>query len=304
MNVKLKSALVSAAVLSLMVAHAVPSLAQEQSPPNTRQEQSATANSAQSQVDQDVTKKAKEQRDKVIADAVTALNETKKALALLEDKKTDETLAALERATGKLELILARDPKLALAPVDTRVVIRDLYSEPDTVKDMIKKARELLDGGEVQKARPLLAGLVSDVVFETANLPLATYPEAIKSAVRLIDEGKMDEAKVVLQSALNTLVVVADVVVPLPAVRAQHLLKKAEKLTENDKRDDKMNEELGKLLAEVRKQIQLAEILGYGKNGHFEPIYEQVKQIEEKTSGGKSGKGWLDKIKEQISNLF
>lgn len=107
-----------------------------------------------------------------------------------------------------------------------------------------------------------------------------------------------------LQSALNTLVLIADAVIPLPIARAEHLLKKAENLTENDKRDDKQNEELVKLLAEVRKQIQLAEALGYGKQGDFESIYGQVKQIEEKTTGGKSGKGWFDTIKEQVSSLF
>ena len=30
----------------------------------------------------------------------------------------------------------------------------------------------------------------------------------------------------------------------------------------------------------------------------------QLDQIEQKTTGGKSGKGWFDKIKQQVSDLF
>ncbi|SCZ84678.1 hypothetical protein NSMM_250004 [Nitrosomonas mobilis] len=36
-----------------------------------------------------------------------------------------------------MESILARDPKLALAPVDVDVVIYDLLASPDTIKDVI-----------------------------------------------------------------------------------------------------------------------------------------------------------------------
>ncbi len=43
------------------------------------------------------------------------------ALTLLDAKKTKEALAALELAS-ELELVLARDAKLALAPVDVRVI--------------------------------------------------------------------------------------------------------------------------------------------------------------------------------------
>jgi hypothetical protein len=33
-------------------------------------------------------------------------------------------------------------------------------------------------------------------------------------------------------------------------------------------------------------------------------LHEQLDQIEAKTEGGKGGKGWFDKIKAQLSELF
>lgn len=101
---------------SLMVG--APVFAGEPALPAQPQKKSAITESVQSKVDAKASDQAAEKRKKIMADAVTAVNETKKALKLLDEKKTDEALAALERATGKLELILARDPELALAPVD------------------------------------------------------------------------------------------------------------------------------------------------------------------------------------------
>lgn len=290
-----------AVALVAALAPTSPVLAEPES--NQAQEQSATAQAAQPQVDSDVTQKAEEQRKKIIDDAVKALDETKNALTLLAENKTQEALAALEVATGKLELILARKPDLALAPVGTRVFVHDLYADAKTVKDVVKEVRKQLGDGRVQAVRPVLADLASEIVYETTSLPLASYPAAIKEAARLIDNEKTDEAKVVLQTALNTLVV-TDVIVPLPLLRAHKLLEMAEKLAENDGRDSTQNEELDKQLAEVRNQIELAEALGYGEKRDFKPIYEQIKEIEKKSSGGKSGTGWFDKIKEQIADLF
>jgi hypothetical protein len=33
-------------------------------------------------------------------------------------------------------------------------------------------------------------------------------------------------------------------------------------------------------------------------------MYEQLDQIDAKTSGGKGGKGWFDRIKQQLSELL
>ena len=75
----------------------------------------------------------------------------------------------------------------------------------------------------MQKARLLVANLASEIVFQTTNVPLATYPNAIKAITPLIDESKLVEAKSGLQAALNTLVVRTEMVIPLPKLRAEQL---------------------------------------------------------------------------------
>ena len=301
-TMKLKT--LTAALLSLGMIASAPALAEDTALPTEPQTQSEATESVQPQVDAKATDQAAEKRKKITADALAAVNETKNALKLLDEKKTDDALAALERTTGKLELILARAPDLALAPVDVEIVTYDLLANLDTVKAMIHDAEEYLEDGEIQKARPLVASLASEIVFRTTSIPLATYPGAIKAVAPLIDEGKIDEAKAALQVALNTLVVTTDDVIPLPVLRAENLLKNAEALAENEERTVKDNETLAEQLAEARNQLKMAELLGYGDKESFKAMYEQLEQIEEKTAGGKGGKGWFDKIKQQLSDLI
>lgn len=300
---KLKLLLVG--LISFLLTMSTKVLAQEDTAlPEEPQEQSEAAGSIQPEVDRQSTNKATEKREKILAEASVALDETVKALKALDKDKPDEALASLERATGKLELILARDPGLALAPVDLEVVTYDLLANPDTVKAMIHDAENYLEDGEIQKARPLVANLASEIQFRTTSIPLATYPSAIKMVTPMIDDGKLDEAKDALQSALNTLVVSTEEVVPLPKLRAEQMLKNAEALAESEERTDKDNETLTGLLAGARNQLKMAELLGYGGKESFAPMYEQLDQIAAKTSGGKGGKGWFDRIKQQLSELL
>jgi hypothetical protein len=276
----------------------------ESSLPDEPQAQSPTTQSVQAEVDDNTSDKVDEKRKEILADASVAIDETRKALQALNEGNTEEALAALEMATGKLELILVRDPALSLAPVDVRVVTHDLLASPDTVKAIIHDAENYLEDGEIQKARPLVANLASEIVISSTSIPLATYPAAIKAIVPLIDEGRLDEARAGLQAALNTLVVTTDEVIPLPVVRAQQLLMKAESLAENQERTVKENENLTDMLAAARVQLNMAELLGYGSKKSFMPLYEQLDMIEDKIAGGKGGKGWFDKIKQQVLELF
>lgn len=297
---KIKRMLLSFAALGVLTNSM---FAEGSSLPTNPQSRSSTAEGVQSQVESKQAEKATQLRKKLLAEAALAIDDTKKALAFLDKKNSKEALAALERVTGKLELIISREPGLALAPIDMNVAVQDLLADPDTVKVILKEARDLLGDGEVQKVRPLLANLSSEMVFSTINIPLATYPQAIKAVARLIDENKLNEAKTALEAALSTLIV-TDVIIPLPVVRAELLLKEAEKLAEKSSRSEKDNESLSNQLSEARKQVRLAEVLGYGQKKTYKPIYEQIDQIEKKSRGGKSGRGWFDNIKKKVSELF
>ena len=272
--------------------------------PTKPQTQSEASQSIQPKVDKQTADAAADKRKKLFADATAALAETHKALKALENKNNDAALKALAEATGKLDLIVARDPKLAQTPVATEVVTYDLLSDPNTIKSVIQDAKAYLNDGEIQKARPLVANLASEIEYRTHHIPLATYPAAIKAIAPLIDAGKIDEAKARLQAALNTLVVTTDEVIPLPKLRAEHLLKQAQEFAEKKDRSKEENDKLIKSLQAAREQLQMAELLGYGKKKDYNPMYEQISEIENKSAGGKSGTGWFDKVKQQLANVF
>src|SRR5581483_6966839 len=140
----------------------------------TPEVKSGGAKQVQPGVESNIEKKAAEKRAQLLKDAQAAVDDTHKALDALEHGKKDEALAALERVTGKLDLIVAREPSLSLAPVDVTTIVRDLYSQPETVKEALRIAKDDLNAGRVQQARRLLSGLASEADVQVTNIPLAT----------------------------------------------------------------------------------------------------------------------------------
>jgi hypothetical protein len=244
-----------------------------------------------------------DKRKTLLADATSAIEETQAALKHLDNGKTKEALAALERATGKLDVILARDPTLELAPAGVRVVTYDLQGGVEAVNRIRKQAQSDIDAGKLQEARHLLNNLASETVITVANIPLATYPDAIKSAVKLIDQNKKDEAKRVLQTALNTQVL-TDTIIPLPVVKAQEALKSAEGLAEKKDRSKEDNDRLKASMEQARGQLEFAQVLGYGTKKDFDKMYDELTEILDKTSDNKSGAGWFSKIKASIADFL
>lgn len=243
-----------------------------------------------------------EQRRKIIGEAQTALAETRDALEHLDNNKPEQALEALARATGKLEIIIAREPELALAPSDVKTTTYDIIGDIKAVRSIRRQAEDALEEGRVQVARRLLSDLASETVISVTNIPLATYPAAITYAAALIDDGQVEEAKKILSTALNTLVV-TDTIVPLPVVAAEELLAEAEKLAEQNDRSESQNERLSELLSEARTELEFAQALGYGSKKDFRELYSQLDKIEKRTSGGKSGTGLFDRIKSLLRGV-
>lgn len=234
-------------------------------------------------------------RRELLQDAVTALQETENALIAIDQNKQKEAIAALERATGKLEILLARTPTLALAPVDVTAVTYDVLGDVKDVEALREQAEEAIEQGRLQEARRLIGDLASETVVSTSNLPLATYPAAIKSAAALLAEGKPQEAKAVLQTALGT-IVVRETIAPLPLARAQAAIGQARSLSEKANRSAAENARLRSLLATAREQVRLGQALGYATKRDMDGLIEAIDEIEEKTGGQKHGKGLLDRI--------
>lgn len=269
--------------------------------PETAKEQASKA--AGASVQEGVKDETAEKRKEITEEASAALRETQDALKALEEGKTKEALAAMERATGKLEVILAREPELALAPIDVSTTAYDVLVDAESIERMADAAEELLEEGRVQGARALLENLRSEYVISVTNLPMASYPRAIKDAVRHVDNDEIEKAKATLATALNTLVV-TDTIVPRPIARAEVLLEDAEALAEKSDRTKAENEELATLLDSAQAEIEKAESLGYGSSDNLDRFFAQLDQIREKTVGGKSGEGFFDTINRTIASLF
>lgn len=104
----------------------------------------------QPEVQKETDSQAADKRKQVLDEAVSALALTKSALAALDGKDAARALATLAEVTGKLELIVAREPTLALAPVDVRTIVHDLFANTETIEAMTDEALYALKHGEVQ----------------------------------------------------------------------------------------------------------------------------------------------------------
>ncbi len=246
--------------------------------------------------------RAAEERKKIVEEAVTALARVNLALRHLDRGKNDEALDDLAVAVGKLELIVARYPELSLAPVDVRVITHDLKADVAEIRDAVEKARDALDDGRVQEARRTLRDLGSEIIVRVVNIPLSTWPDAIKQVVPLIDAGKIDQAKEALEAALSTLVVV-DTVIPLPVVRAEAWLKRASELAKKEKRTKEEDQDLADYLEKARRQLELAEALGYGAREDYAKFYDTIAEIEKKTRGGGTETGLFDRLRRSIEEF-
>jgi hypothetical protein len=254
------------------------------------------------QVQAEIGKMEAERRAKLLADAQSALSETRNAILALDKADKAAALAALERATGKLDLIVARDHTLALAPVSVITTIRDLYATVDTVKTAVTQAKTELDHNQVQDARDVLEDLASQAEIQVTDLPIATYPAAIKAVVSLIDAGKMNEAKAALYTALNTLVV-ENYIIPLPRIRAEALLNQAQKLAAKSNRTADDKAKVHSLVTASQSELQLAEVLGYGTKDNYKPLYSQIGEIQKETEAGRSGQSLFDQLHDSLRHF-
>ena len=234
-------------------------------------------------------KQIDDKRADLIDDAVDALKKTEDAVKALDEGDTKTALEQLAIATGKLDILVAREPTLALAPIDVNLIVRDFMADADTIKDVRNSIEALIDDGKFQEARPLMRSFASEVIVETANLPLATYPAAIKLASVQIDEGNIDAAKQTLATAFTTIVITEDSIA-LPVLRAELLVGEAKMaLTNLDEAKTTEASDVGtdaimpkEYVSAARKQLQIAEWLGYGDEDAFAPLHDELNKLDKK----------------------
>ena len=235
--------------------------------------------------------KATQMNDNLDQSAIKAVSETYKVVELLDKKKDKEALDLLKKVIGELEVILTAHENISLLPIDSYTVVIDSPMKPEDIKSTIKEVKKLLDKGDVQAAKILLDTLQSEIDIVINNLPLGTYPDAMKLASKYIIDKKYKQAKEVLTVALNSMVE-KNIIIPLPIVRAYALVDAASKQATTNK-DKALN-----YIDEAKNQLEIAKLLGYGNDDS--KIYEDLQKSLDKIQKEVKGKNKAEKMFEDF----
>jgi hypothetical protein len=229
-------------------------------------------------------------------EAIAAIDETNKAVEAIAANKTDEARAALERATGKINILVARNPTTALIPVSTEVEVVDAApQESKAIVQIAANASDAFHAKDYPAARVLLYGLTSELRVRTYNLPIASYPLALAQAARLLDQQKTQEANTILLTALNTLAVI-DHVTPLPLLLARAAIDKARDQSQKDKATAQT------LLETAKKQLQRSKDLGYaGEDPEYAALNSDISNLEKQIKGNGDATSVFAKLEDRFS---
>lgn len=258
-------------ILSLAL---VLSLSQVEAAKNSRSTE--TTQSADEQVVSKTYSEASKKRDSIAKEAREAMSKSYDALSYLEKGKRKDALKALQEATGKLEILMARDKSLKLAPVSVTVETTELLSNANTVDSVKEEAKEALENDQTQKARELLAGLTSETKITVTSIPLVSYPAAMKQAASEIEAGRIDKAKATLSGAFSA-VAMEEIVYPIPVAKAQYFVEEAERVASKEKPID--DEAVIVFAKAAKEELKLAEALGYGSKETFSPFYAKMDEL-------------------------
>ena len=217
----------------------------------------------------------------VLDRAEAALLGSREALQALEEGRVEDARDNLQKALVDLGLIRSSNPGLALAPAEVQTTDYEFNEgeggdETAQIAQASQKARDLLASGDTQGARRLLESLRSETVVAVENIPLTTFPQALKEARRLAGIGDTQAAQDSLQAALDSLVE-TDTLVPHPLAEAQEMLEKARQLAEKGAADSRM---LGDLLSGAKAKLKLAQAFGYGNSQDYEQLFSQIDSVQ------------------------
>ena len=245
------------------------------------------------------TQNALASQKKLIVEAVNSLEYTNKALIALSKNDKDGAQKKIEKALGKLEVILAAKNAPKLLPIDSQVTMTEFIGSKKDVEMTVGTVEELLDHHKVQVARNLLNTLQSEIDVTVVNLPLATYPDALKLAAKYIHENKIDEAKNVLQLALSTFEKTTTVI-PLPLLKATDLINVSASLSKNGKKEDAL-----KYLAAAEDQLDVAEALGYVSHSSntYKSLHEVIKHVRKEIKGENKAEKLFDELKTKLKDF-
>lgn len=295
----MKAKLIHLAVATLTLCVVAAQLTGSQPQSNVDQNKQEAEKIARPQVEEQRQQAEKQAEASLDQEAIVAITETTNAVKAITENRLPEATAAIERATGKIAVLLARNSKTALIPVAIGVQLIDLAPlEIDAIRTRAKLAERATSDRELPMARVLLDGLTSEIRVRTTNVPLITYPIALQTAARLLDEKKTDDASGVLLAALNTLVV-TDQVTPLPLLLTRAAIDAAQSVREKDKNAAQTH------LATARHELERAKELGYAaKDPEYTALNKSIADLAKQVKGNDDTQPAFERLKERVSAFF
>ena len=285
---------------------------------------SAAVRSVQGELDREAGDAERTVRRRVHTGAADALAAVYRAREALDRWRADEAREALRQAADAFEAL--DTGSAALVPVSVRRTVHDLVADSAAVMESVEQAEHALRYGEVQIARATLAGLASEIVVETTSLSLERLALAAREALGALERDadardadardgndRAEDADAehgtrvaagAIDAALATLAVETRVAA-LPPWRARLLLERAEPLAASATRSEGDDARLRALIDAARGQVELAEVLGYGRRREeFRALYREIDELERRVSLRRSGLGLLDALRERLAHLF
>jgi len=256
----------------------------------------AVAASAISKAKKDA--QAKSDDVKVVKEAVESVKLVGDVLVALEKNKKDEAIKTLEKAIGKIEVVLSNPKAPALIPLDSKVIVQHFLGTPEDAANAVITSEALLAKGKVQAARHIVTGLVDEVDVETVNLPLATYPVALKEAAKYLHDNKADEAKRVLAATLNTFVDIT-AITPIGILEAETLIDAASKIAKKDKKLALAH------LDQAKSALKRAHILGYTSSSDttYKMLNDAINAVEKEIKGKNEAAKLFDELKAKLKEF-
>jgi hypothetical protein len=232
------------------------------------------------------------------SDAIAAIQQTERAAIAIAEDRISEALEAIEEATGKIDILLSRNPRTALIPVSTQVAVFDTAPQNEADISILRNAAHTaFDINDLPTARTLLDSLRSEIRVRTYHIPLATYPDALEEAARLLDQKKTREAGAVLLAALNTLVII-DQLIAIPLVLAREAVAEAQILAQTSK------ERAQDLLDIANHELERAMDLGYTPNdAEYTSLRDEMKSLRKQLKSNDDTSSVFARIKDKLAGL-
>ncbi len=226
--------------------------------------------------------KANKQKNdtKIIKEAVDSIQLVAKTIDNINKNKNDEAIKSLEKAIGKIEIILSNPKAPALIPIDSKVIVAEYLDTSRSAENAIITSIALLENKRIQEARKIILSLVDEVDFTTISLPLSSYPSALKLAAKKLQENKPQKAKNILINTLNTFVSIKTVS-PIGILEAQDLIVAASKVAKNDKKLALSH------LSAAKMALKKSEVLGYVSSSSttYKKLAEQIEKVQKEIKG-------------------